>query len=128
MNSNYNIIKMLPYWKEEKIYDHTTKNKISFDSLIESYLSPYLIDNFKQIFTLNNKLIVQKDDIFNLFSLKTVSDAVRLLKLIELEFLSVGRYDCLFVTDTNTIQRKQLYDILVNVGYNRSFLRKQFTY
>ena len=22
-NSNYNIIKMLPYWKEEKIYDHT---------------------------------------------------------------------------------------------------------
>jgi hypothetical protein len=126
-NSNYNIIKMLPYWKQEKIYDHTTKNKISFDSLIESYLS--LSDReFKQIFTLNNKLIVQKDDRFNLFSLKTVSDAVRLLKLIELEFLSVGRYDCLFVTDTNTIQRKQLYDILVNVGYDRSFLRKQFTY
>ena len=39
-----------------------------------------------------------------------------------------GRYDCLFVEDTATVQRKQLYDLLVKVGYDRAFLRKQYTY
>ena len=123
--SNYNIIKLLPYWKEEMIYDHHTKNKISFNKLINNYLTS---KDFKQVFTLNNKLIIQQDEIFNLFSLKTVSDATRLLRIIELDFLDSGRYDCLFVSDTNTVQRKQLYDLLVGVGYRREFLRKQFTY
>tara|TARA_R100000908_G_scaffold6285_1_gene2409 strand:- start:57 stop:692 length:636 start_codon:yes stop_codon:yes gene_type:complete len=123
--SSYHIIKLLPYWKEEKIYDHQSKNKLSFDSLLDTYLTG---NDFKQIFSLNNKLVIQKDEIFNLFSLKTVSDAQRLLGTIELEFIDNGRYDCLFVRDTDTIQRKQLYDILTNVGYCRNFLRKQFTY
>jgi hypothetical protein len=123
--SNYNIIKLLPYWKEEMIYDHHTKNKINFNDLIQTYLNS---KDFKQVFTLNNKLVIQKDEIFNLFSLKTISDATRLLKIIELDFLDNGRYDCLFVSDTNTVQRKQLYDLLVGVGYKREFLRKQFTY
>ena len=123
--SSYHIIKLLPYWKEEKIYDHQSKNKLSFDSLLDTYLTG---NDFKQIFSLNNKLVIQKDEIFNLFSLKTVSDAQRLLGTIELEFIDNGRYDCLFVRDTDTIQRNQLYDILTNVGYCRNFLRKQFTY
>ena len=124
-SSEYNIIKLLPYWKEEFIYDHTTKTKISFDSLITTYMAD---TEFKQVFTLNNKLIIQKDDIFNVFSLKTVSDSLRLLRIIELEFLNIGRYDCLFVEDNTTVQRKQLYDLLVSVGYSRAFLRKQYTY
>jgi len=123
--SNYSIIKLLPYWKEELVYDHQTKNKVSFSSLTNTYLTS---KNFKQVFTLNNKLIIQQDEIFNIFSLKTVSDSTRLLKIIELEFLNNGRYDCLFVSDTNTVQRKQLYDLLVSVGYKREFLRKQYTY
>ena len=124
-NSDYTFIKMLPYWKEEGIYDHTLSEKVSFKEL----MSLYLVDkSFKQVFTLNNKVIVQKDELFNVFSLKTVSDALRLLTVIELEFLNNGRYDCLFVIDTNTIQRKQLYNILENAGYDRGFLRKQFTY
>jgi len=123
--SSYNIIKLLPYWKEEMIYNHTTKSKISFSDLVDSYLSS---KDFKQVFTLNNKFIIQKDEIFNVFSLKTIADSTRLLRIIELEFLDSGRYDCLFVSDTNTVQRKQLYDLLVGEGYSREFLRKQFTY
>ena len=65
--------------------------------------------DFKQVFTLNNKLVIQNDDNFKLFSLKTVSDASRLIDIIEIEVLDVGRGDCLFVRDTDTIQRKQLY-------------------
>ena len=123
--SSYNIIKLLPYWKEEMIYNHTTKSKISFGDLVDSYLSS---KDFKQVFTLNNKFIIQKDEVFNVFSLKTIADSTRLLRIIELEFLDSGRYDCLFVSDTNTEQRKQLYDLLVGEGYSREFLRKQFTY
>ena len=63
-----------------------------------------------------------------MFSLKTVSDALRLLTIIELEFLNEGRYDCLFVTDNSTVQRKELYNLLEGVGYSREFLRKQYTY
>jgi hypothetical protein len=124
-DSEYNFIKLLPYWREENIYDHQLKSKIPFKDLFDTYLSG---SEFKQVFTLNNKLIIQKDENFNLFSLKTIVDALRLINVVELEFHSSGRYDCLFVTDNSTVQRKQLYDMLEDAGYGRSFLRKQFTY
>jgi len=125
-NSEYNILKMVPYWKEELIYDHTTKSKITFINLLFTYLSDS--NSFKQVFTLNNKLIIQNDDIFNLFSLKTVADCLRLLAVIELNFIDKGRFDCLLVADTSTVQRKQLYDLLEKQGFSREFLRKQYTY
>lgn len=123
--SNYNFIKILPYWKEERIYDHHLKTKISFDSLFANYI---VGEDFKQIFTLNNKFIIQKDNDFKVFSLKTVSDSLRLLTIIELQFLNSGKYNYLFVSDTSTVQRKQLYDLLEKSGYKRDFLRKQYTY
>ncbi len=123
--SEYNILKMVPYWKEELVYDHTTKSKIRFTSLMDTYLSD---SAFKQIFTLNNKLIIQNDEIINLFSLKTVQDCLRLLAVIELNFIDNGRFDCLLVSDNSTVQRKQLYDLLVGYGFSREFLRKQYTY
>ena len=124
-NNVYNIVKLLPYWKEEFIYDHHTKSKISYIDFLSNYLNS---KDFKQVFTLNNKLIVQNEDYFNLFSLKTVSDALRLIDIVEFEIMDAGRMDCLFVRDTNTVQRKQLYDLLVRKGYDRGFLRKQYTY
>jgi len=123
--SEYNILKMVPYWKEELIYDHTTKSKITLQELLQNYLAD---NNFKQIFTLNNKLIVQNENIFNLFSLKTVSDCLRLLGVIELNFIDTGRFDCLLVSDNSTVQRKQLYNLLESQGFSREFLRKQYTY
>ena len=124
-NNVYNIIKLLPYWKEEFIYDHAKKSKISYMDFLSTYLNS---KDFKQVFTLNNKLIVQNEDYFNLFSLKTVSDALRLIDIVEFEIMDAGRMDCLFVRDTNTVQRKQLYDMLERKGYDRTFLRKQYTY
>jgi len=124
-DTTYNIVKLLPYWREELIYDHTSKTKITYLDLLSTYLN---YKDFKQVFTLNNKLVVQNDEEFNLFSLKTVSDALRLIDIIEFELMDAGRMDCLFVRDTNTVQRKQLYDLLERKGYDRGFLRKQYTY
>ena len=124
-DTTYSIVKLLPYWREELIYDHTSKTKITYLDFLSTYLN---YKDFKQVFTLNNKLVVQNDEEFNLFSLKTVSDALRLIDIIEFELMDAGRMDCLFVRDTNTVQRKQLYDLLERKGYDRGFLRKQYTY
>ena len=48
-DSNYNFIKMLPYWKEERIYDHKLKTKIPFNEL--------MIEVFTQIKILNKFLL-----------------------------------------------------------------------
>ena len=59
--SEYRFIKILPYWREEKIYDHLLQTKISFYKMMEMYLED---KDFKQVFTLNNKVVIQKDDKF----------------------------------------------------------------
>jgi|TARA_R110000744_G_scaffold345011_1_gene450414 hypothetical protein len=122
---NYYIMELIPYWSEEFIYDHEVKSRISLDVLIGSYLPK---KNFKQVFSLNNKLIIQTDDNFKMFSLKNVSDCGRLLSIIKELFISEGRVDCLFVPDSSTAQRKQLYKLLEDSGVNRKFLYKQYTY
>jgi hypothetical protein len=121
----YNMLKLIPYWREEFIYNHQTQSKVSYCEVIDTYLP---VDGFKQVFTINNKLVIQNDNEFKMFSLKTVSDAARLIDLIEFDLLDEIRVDCLFVRDTNTVQRKQLYTLLESAGYDRAFLRKQYTY
>jgi len=121
----YNMLKLIPYWREEFIYNHQTQSKVSYCEVIDTYLPK---DGFKQVFTINNKLVIQNDNEFKMFSLKTVSDAARLIDLIEFDLLDEIRVDCLFVRDTNTVQRKQLYTLLEGAGYERAFLRKQYTY
>lgn len=122
---DYYLISLSDYWVEELIYDHLLNTKISFGDLILKYLPK---KNFKQVFSLNNKLVIQDGDKFNVFSLKTVDDCVRLLTTIKTLFINDGRLDCLFVPDTSTVQRKQLYDLLENYGFDRRFLYKQYTY
>jgi len=122
---NYYMVEFSDYWCEELIYDHQTKSRIPLDTLITSYLPK---KNFKQVFSLNNKLIIQNEDNFKMFSLKNVDDCSRLLDIIKKIFIDSGRIDCLFVPDTSTAQRKQLYEILETKGFSRKFLYKQYTY
>ena len=105
-NTIYNIVKLLPYWKEELIYDHTSKSKITYLEFLSQYLN---YKDFKQVFTLNNKLIVQNEDDFSLFSLKTVSDALRLIDIIEFELMDAGRMDCLFVRILCNVNNYMIY-------------------
>ena len=122
---NYYLVDLSDYWVEEFVFDHDLSSRIPIDELITRYLPK---KNFKQVFSLNNKLVIQDGDKFNIFSLKTVSDCTRLLEIIKSLFITTGRLDCLFVRDTSTVQRKQLYDLLENYGFDRKFLYKQYTY
>ena len=113
------------YWVEEKIYDHQTKDRIGFIDFIKKYTTS---KNIKHIFTLNNKLIVQENDNYSLFSLKTIDDSQRFLDSIKQHLYKYGRCDCLLIPDTSTIQRKELYKILEMKGFNKKMLYKHFTY
>jgi hypothetical protein len=123
--SNYYTMELSPYWVEELIYDHQLKTRVSFDFIINTYLPK---KNFKQVFTINNKLVVQHDNTFKIFSMKNIDDCSRLLNLIKENFILAGRTDCLFVPDSSTIQRKELYNLLEKNGFDRKFLYKQYTY
>ena len=122
---NMFFIDLKKYSQEEKIYDHQKQKRIEALELIDTYIPKKKIT---QIFTLNNKLIVQVDDLFKLFSLKNVSDSKRLMDAISRKFSEKGRVDAIFVNDYSTTQRKQLYNKLEKEGFDRKFLYKHFTY
>ena len=123
IDGDYSFLDIKPYWVEEKIYDHQVKKRITFDFLLSNYIPRA---DFKQVFTLNNKLIVQNNEKYYLFSLKNVSDSKRLMDAISRKFSEKGRVDAIFVNDYSTTQRKQLYNKLEKEGFDRKFLYKHF--
>ena len=112
------------YELEEKIYDWQTEKKISYDYFYKKYLSG---KELKSIFTVHNKIVIQKDEDFNVFSLKNHSDSVRLLDTLQEDFVNNGRMDGIFVRDTSTTQRKWIYGILVDQGFDKQRLYRRKT-
>ena len=123
-DSDYVFLDISNYDIEEKIYDWQTDKRITFDQLIKEYCKQ---NTLKNISTLNNKLVIQVDEVFYLFSLKNTEDSIRLLQTLEKEFMSTGRRDGIFVRDLSTVQRKWMYDLLENYGFDRSKLYRQST-
>jgi hypothetical protein len=102
--------------------------KMIKEYLLRSFLKTYCNKkDFKSIFSLNNKVVVQVDDNFNLFSLKNSIDSHRFITVLESYFMNNGRKDAMFVKDTSTVQRKWLYNILEENGFDRKKLYKQVT-
>ena len=81
-----------------------------------------------QMYTLNNKIIIQNNDEFSLFSLKMVGEACRFLDIVKEYFITLNKYNCLFSKDLSTPQRKGLYDLLESKGFARQLLYKHYTY
>lgn len=123
-SDDYTFLDIKPYEIEEKVYDWKNDSRIDFLSLIKNYCSKR---ELKNIFTLNNKLVIQVEDDFSLFSLKNPEDSHRLLETIESYFRDNNRKDAIFVRDTSTTQRKWLYDLLESKGFDRSKLYRQNT-
>lgn len=123
-SDDYTFLDIKPYEIEEKVYDWKNDSRIDFLSLIKNYCSKR---ELKNIFTLNNKLVIQVEDDFSLFSLKNPEDSHRLLETIENYFRDNNRKDAIFVRDTSTTQRKWLYDLLESKGFDRSKLYRQNT-
>ena len=121
---DYKILNILNYRVEELIFDISKNKKISFNNFVTKYLTK---GSIKLISKLNNKVVVQDDEIVNLFSLKSDEDCYRFLGILENYMFNKKRSDCIIVTDGNIAQKKYLYDLLQSKGIPKSILYKQST-
>lgn len=121
---DYKMIEVRNYKVEELIYDVNQKEKISVSTFIKKYLPK---TNVKLISKLNNKVVLQNDNDIRLFSLKTEDDADRFLDSMSQYFINNDRMDCILVKDTTKQQKKYLYDVLQEKGFDKSVLYRRFT-
>jgi len=124
-NKKYHILKIKGFEIEEKIYDHQQRKRIYFEELFVNYLSS---KNIIQMYSLNNKIIVQNNNEYFLFSLKNVSESQRFMDIIQEYFSNIKKYNCLLSRDLSTAQRKEIYNLLEDKGFERSLLYKHYTY
>ena len=124
-NDKFRIKEIIPYWKEELIYDFQKKSRLRYHQILEQILS---MTGVGQIFTLNNKLFVQVDDEIFFFGNKNIKDTIRLFEIIREDVLKKKKTNFLFVRDVSTSQRKNLYKILEEKGYKRTELFRHYSY
>jgi hypothetical protein len=123
-DNDYTITNINQYKQDETFLDYQTKKKINTKQFIRRYLSG---DGLKMVSKLNNKVVVQNDDDYKLFTFKNDYDSSRFLDNLSENFMSSKRTDCMFVKDFSTQQRKYLYQILSEKGFPKSYLLRHST-
>jgi hypothetical protein len=123
-DSDLQIIKIHRYRVPEKLHEWSTNKRITYDEFFKKHFTN---KELKNVFTVNNKIIVQKDEQTSVYSLKNIEESKRLLMLLQDEFVSLKRADAIFVKDMDTIQRKYLYDHLEKLGIDKKRLYRQYT-
>jgi hypothetical protein len=118
-NTEFKISRICKYRIEEEFLDYETKKKINTKTFIKKYLSK---DGLKMLSKLNNKIVLQNDDSFNLFTFKNNEDSERFIDTLSELFIKEKRMDCIFVKDISTAQRKYLYEILITKGFPKKYL------
>ena len=115
----YVFLDIKSYRLEETIFDWQTKLKITLEQLIKKYCKS---KDLKNIFTLHNKLCIQINEDVSTFSLKNKEESDRLLDALQNAFLELKRADAIFVRDVSNAQRKWLYQILEDKGFDKKRL------
>jgi hypothetical protein len=118
------LFQISQYKKEELIYDVKESKKITVNELIKKYLRG---DGMKMVSVLNNKVVVQQEEKFHLFTLKNEQESSRFVDCLSLHFFKIKRGDCLFIKDYSSAQRKYLYGILESNGFSKRVLYRKFT-
>jgi len=123
-DDDFTILKIMKFKIEESFLDYLKNKKIQLPQLLKTYLKQ---DGLKLISKLNNKIIIQNDDKFNLLTFKNDDDSMRFIDNLSDYFINEKRYDCMFVKDYTTSQRKYLYDLLVENGFSKNYLIRHST-
>ena len=118
------ILHLKPFRDEDLIYDVKNKKKITTQEFIKRYLKG---DGLKMVSVLNNKVILQRDEKIDLFSLKNESECSRFVECLSSYFFKIKRGDCLFIKDCSSPQRKYLYELLESNGFDKKVLYRKFT-
>jgi hypothetical protein len=120
----YKLIEVKEYLLEEFLFDISENKKISFEEFVKGYLPKTSI---KLVSKLNHKVVVQNDDNVNLFSLKSESDCLRFLGILEAYMYENNRIDCIIVSDSTKEQKKYLYNLLESKGISKKVLYRRST-
>lgn len=123
-DDEFSIVKIKDFSIEEFIYDQQKLKKISFDAFIKNYLPKKVV---KLVSKLNNKVIVQNDNTFNIFTLKNDFDCDRFLNVLQDYMIVNKRLDCIIVRDSSNNQKKYLYELLSKNGFSKSSLYRKST-
>lgn len=118
------LILISPYKKAELIFDLQKNERIPVETFIKLYLKG---DGVKMVSSLNNKVVVQEDEKVYLFTLKTEQESVRFIESMSSYFHKIRRGDCLFIKDSSTPQKKYLYSLLEDKGFDKKILYRKFT-
>lgn len=120
----YKILEIKEYLIEEFLFDVSKNEKLSFHNFVKKYLPKVGI---KLISKINHKIVVQNDENVNLFSLKSESDCLRFLNILENYMFENNRIDCILVSDSTKEQKKYLYDLLESKGISKRILYRRST-
>lgn len=123
-SENFLILEIKNYKIPEKVFDLKKNKKITFSELVNSYLRT---KDLKVVHSINNKIIVQKDLVYNLFSCKDEIESLRFLSELSKYCIQNDRKDVMVVNDTSVPQKKFIYNELENMGYSRNMLYRKKT-
>ena len=121
---NLYFIEISPYNVEEKIFDIKDNKKINIHEFSKKYLSK---GGLKSISILNHKIVVQNEDKFNLFSLKSEEEALRFLDALQKYLTHINNNLCMILKSTTLPQKKYMYDLLTKNGFDPYLLYRKFT-
>jgi hypothetical protein len=124
-NEKFRIKEIIPYWKEELVYDFQIKKRIRYHEMLNKILP---IAEIAQIFLLNNKLFVQVENDIKLYGNKNINDSDRLFELVKEDLLKKKKGNFIFVKDITTHQRSLLYNLLESKGFKRNELFRHYSY
>lgn len=124
-DEKFRIKEIIPYWKEELIYDFQKKEHVRYHVMLEEIMG---VNEIAQVFTLNKNLFVQNENDIKLFGNKNIKDAERLFELVREDLLKKKKNNFIFVRDVNTAQRKLLYTLLESKGFKRTELFRHYSY
>lgn len=120
----YDIMKVSKYKIEEKIHDVMENKKITLEVFFKKYI---LKKGVVLISKLNNKIVVQDDDKVFLFSLKNGDESERFLNILSKFLIEKSSTNCIIVSESSKAQKKYLYEILGNLGIDKSVLYRRTT-
>jgi hypothetical protein len=121
IGENLYIQKISQYNEEELIYDIKENKKIDIDFFIKKYLSE---KELYMLSKLNNKLIVQKNENIQLFSFKNENDVTRFVDSLT---NSMDKINFIYVSDVSSAQKKYLYKLLEESGFDKQMLYRKST-
>jgi hypothetical protein len=119
-SSDFEIIKLNDYLSEDFLFDIKKNKKISYDEFYNSIINK---KELTLISKLNNKIITQNNDLIELFSLKNEEDSERIIDILSNE----KQKPYLISVDFSIEQRKYLYKLLEDYGFNKKMLYRKTT-